>query len=197
MESSLMLQLAKAATRTIFQPSRKVRRWEVLAGACLMSGYRYGAELGVSTGRFSIFLLCHIPDLKMLCVDLWAEQAPRPHDGAETYAVAEGWDHDQSLAKFKSDCEQFFPGRVDIRRQHTVEAAKLIDDESLDFVFIDADHSYEGCIADIRAWSRKVKFGGLIAGHYFNEAWPGVMRAVNETGGAKLARDSVWLRVKA
>ena len=162
-----------------------------------MNGYRYGAELGVSTGRFTVFLCETIPDMRMICVDLWAEQAPRPDIvQAETYTAAEGWEHDKSLAKFKRDCEQYFPGRVDIRRQHTVEAAKGVQDESLDFVFIDADHSYEGCLADIRAWGPKVKFGGLIAGHDYSEKWPGVMRAVNETGGAKLASGHVWMRIK-
>ena len=32
-----------------------------------------------------------------------------------------------------------------------------------DFVFIDADHTYEGCLADIRAYLPKVKIGGVIA----------------------------------
>ena len=142
-----------------------------------------------------MFLLSHMPDLKMICVDLWAEQAPRP-DIAQSETYSEGWQHGASLANFRATCEEHFPGRVDIRQQHTVEAAKAIDDQSLDFVFIDADHSYEGCIADIRAWGPKVKFGGLIAGHDYNDKWPGVIRAVNETGGAKLSSDSVWMRVK-
>lgn len=163
-----------------------------------MNGYRHGAELGVSTGRFTAFMCSHMPDLKMLCVDLWAEQAPRPDvEQAETYSAAMGWNHAASLANFRATVDKYFPGRVDIRQQHTVEAAKLIEDESLDFIFIDADHSYEGALADIQAWSPKVKFGGLIAGHDYSETWPGVIRAVNETGGAKLAHDHVWMRIKA
>jgi predicted O-methyltransferase YrrM len=53
----------------------------------------------------------------------------------------------------------------------------------LDFVFIDADHSYEGCKADIEAWFPKVKPGGLLSGHdYDNPDFPefGVKRAVDE-----------------
>ena len=68
-------------------------------------------------------------------------------------------------------------------RARSVEAAKAITDGSLDFVFIDADHSYEGCKADIEAWLPKVKPRGFIGGHdYDNAEFPmfGVKRAVDE-----------------
>ena len=59
------------------------------------------------------------------------------------------------------------------------KAAALYADASLDFVFIDAGHTYENASADIRAWLPKVKPGGHIAGHDYGSA-PGVNRAVNE-----------------
>ncbi len=45
------------------------------------------------------------------------------------------------------------------------EAAKLYEDNSLDFVFIDAAHDYESVKKDVTAWLPKVKIGGIIAGH--------------------------------
>lgn len=45
------------------------------------------------------------------------------------------------------------------------EAAALFADGSLDFVFIDADHSVESVQADIACWRPKIKPGGTMAGH--------------------------------
>lgn len=45
------------------------------------------------------------------------------------------------------------------------EAAKQFEDESVDVVYIDADHSYESVVNDIEAWLPKIKQGGIIAGH--------------------------------
>lgn len=66
---------------------------------------------------------------------------------------------------------------VNARKLDSVSASKLYKDESLDFVFIDADHTYEAVLNDIHHWFPKVKHGGHIAGHdYFND--PGVQKAV-------------------
>ena len=54
------------------------------------------------------------------------------------------------------------------------------ENESLDAVFIDADHSYESVVKDIAAWTPKVKRGGIIAGHDFCVDFSGVIRAVSE-----------------
>lgn len=45
------------------------------------------------------------------------------------------------------------------------EAAQLYEDNSLDFVFIDAAHDYDSVIKDLKAWYPKVKKGGIFAGH--------------------------------
>ena len=59
-------------------------------------------------------------------------------------------------------------------------AAERFQEESLDFVFIDADHSYEEVKRDIAAWIPKIKCGGVLAGHDHCEQFPGVVRAVTE-----------------
>lgn len=53
-------------------------------------------------------------------------------------------------------------------RLSSLEASKLYDDKSLDFVFIDANHSYEEVKKDILAWKEKIKPGGILAGHDFS-----------------------------
>jgi predicted O-methyltransferase YrrM len=65
----------------------------------------------------------------------------------------------------------------------SVEAAGLVADGSCDFVFIDADHTYEAVRADIAAWRSKVKAGGILAGHDWC-VYEDVRKAVTEGFGA-------------
>lgn len=157
-----------------------------------MHGYRRGVELGVSQGRFTCYLCSIMPDMHMTCVDLWAEQpGNEARAGGEDYV---GWDHEGNYQRFRDHAETHFPGRVHILRMSTSEAARFIGDGTLDFVFIDADHSYDAALADIKAWTPKVRAGGLIAGHDVN--WPTVNRAVLDTGEAGHLADNVWVRFK-
>ena len=50
-------------------------------------------------------------------------------------------------------------------RTESIAAAATFADQSLDLVFIDADHSYEATKADIAAWRSKVRPDGILCGH--------------------------------
>lgn len=63
-----------------------------------------------------------------------------------------------------------------------------------DLVFLDADHSYEATRNAIAAWQPIVNHGGVICGHDFSDAWPGVKRAVSESGPFKVMGECVWAR---
>jgi predicted O-methyltransferase YrrM len=65
-------------------------------------------------------------------------------------------------------------------RMTSLEAAQTFEEQSIDFVFIDADHRYDNVKADIEVWYSKLKKGGVIAGHDYQEARPGVIQAVDE-----------------
>lgn len=142
------------------------------------------AEIGVFAGDLSRRLLARSPDMNLLMIDSWA-----PAPKAE---YAESEDFHASLSKEKQDAyfsmtvhvTDFARGRRTIMRMDSKDAANVIPDESLDLVFIDADHSYEGCRSDLRAWFSKVRPGGIVSGHdYGNDDWkfgPMVKRAVDE-----------------
>ena len=51
---------------------------------------------------------------------------------------------------------------------------------AIDLIFIDGDHSYEACKADIAAWAPYVKRGGVIAFHDFGSRASGVTQAIFE-----------------
>jgi predicted O-methyltransferase YrrM len=50
-------------------------------------------------------------------------------------------------------------------RKTSMEAVKDFEDESIDFVYIDGNHTQKYVLEDIEEWSKKVKKGGVISGH--------------------------------
>lgn len=61
------------------------------------------------------------------------------------------------------------------------EVHEMFADKSIDFLYIDGDHSYQGIKKDIELWYPKVKPGGIIAGHDFIDDYNmGVVQAVKE-----------------
>ena len=40
--------------------------------------------------------------------------------------------------------------------------------KSVDFVFIDAEHTYDACWADMKAWYPVIRSGGILSGHDFS-----------------------------
>lgn len=120
-----------------------------------------GAEIGVLGGETSAVLLDRIPRLHLYMVDPWL----RHHFMCK--GKAQVWDK-----RFMNDSfvraithTAFAKDRRTICRTTSKKAAVQIEDESLDFVFIDADHRYEGVLEDLRAWYPKIKPGGLFSGH--------------------------------
>jgi predicted O-methyltransferase YrrM len=53
-------------------------------------------------------------------------------------------------------------------------------DKEIDVIFIDGDHSYEGCKKDIENWYPRMKKGGVMLFHDCDETSPGVVQAVKE-----------------
>lgn len=89
-------------------------------------------------------------------------------------------------------------GGLHILRMTSIEAAKLVPDWAADLVYIDADHFYPSVKEDIQAWLPKVKPGGFIGGHdYDDERWRlEVNRAVDELLGKPdhVFKDCSWLK---
>ena len=74
-------------------------------------------------------------------------------------------------------------------RLESDEACSMYEDASVDFVFIDGDHSEDAVRKDLAAWFSKVKPGGTFAGHDFY--FPGVNKAVNEFFASRGMEDRV------
>jgi predicted O-methyltransferase YrrM len=93
-------------------------------------------------------------------------------------------------------------GRCFVHHSSSADFALVIPDNSMDVVYIDADHSYESAKEDISLYLNKVKSGGFICGHdYNNGSWPGVVKAVDELSAAIkkdiiVFQDTSWLMKK-
>ena len=74
---------------------------------------------------------------------------------------------------------------VNIIKGDTHDVHSQFPDESIDFLFIDANHTYEDTMKDLELWYPKVKVGGLICGHDYEHPWPGLMKAVDEFFGVE------------
>jgi len=118
-----------------------------------------GVEVGVCRGEFSAHILTYWPG-KLYCVDAWCA-LPGYED--EDYDYEANWQ-----ATLKATVP--FADRVIIMPVASVVAAKEFEDDSLDFVYIDADHSYKACYEDLCAWYPKVKKGGIIAGDDYSHS---------------------------
>lgn len=174
-----------------------VKRWNILARLIKLYGFREGrgAEVGVKAGRNIMEVLKVHPKFHWIAVDPWAP--------TENYAR---WPDEA----FKINEDKFdrmhknWPDNIQKMKMLSHDAAESVEDESLDVVFIDGDHSYEGVSLDIKCWLPKVKVGGIIAGHDYDntnkygEAFRGVDRAVHETFGDRfnIDQDHVWWTTK-
>jgi len=146
-----------------------------------------GVEVGVHRGQLSRTLFKLIPGLKLYMVDIWSDESYPDNDDT---AAAEKF-RDLYRKKWRENMEtarKNVAGKNAVLiRADSITGAREFEDGSLDFVFIDADHSYEAVKADIATWMPKIRKGGLISGHdYEPKGKFGVKRAVDEIFGDRV-----------
>lgn len=80
-------------------------------------------------------------------------------------------------------------GRCVFLRTDSLSASRRFKPETLDWVYIDGRHDYDGVIEDIRSWLPKVKKGGVLVGHDYVSSvprWPEVNDAVDDYFGDRV-----------
>lgn len=132
-------------------------------------------ELGTRTGRTARHLVRYCPQVaRLFAIDL---EPPR----SEVFAAEP---------------------RIRFLQGYSDERAKDFADESVDLVFLDADHSEAWVLRDLAAWLPKVRPGGVVAGHdYGARHHPGVKRAVDRVfahhpHAVRLEANKVWWTVR-
>jgi len=156
------------------------------------------AEIGVWTGLFSEQILLNRPLSKIIQVDRWKIYSDEEQK-VETEARMSRYNQ---IIFDKAKAENImriarFSKRVRVIESDSIIAANSVSDKYLHMVFIDAAHSYEGCLADIKAWLSKVTVGGWIGGHDYPRR-PGVKKAVIEMFGDRVISDvdkTWWVKI--
>ncbi|MCE7029346.1 class I SAM-dependent methyltransferase [Jiella avicenniae] len=124
-----------------------------------------GIEVGVHKGDYSALLLNALRPQKLYLVDPW-EHFDGPEYRAAVYGGAVSSPeimqerYEGVRDRFASEIKA---GTVEIVRQRSGKAAERFEDESVDFVYVDGDHTKEGVTIDVEAYWPKLKEGGVMA----------------------------------
>lgn len=142
-------------------------------------------EVGVLHGHFSKEILKRSPS-QLVLVDPWESQSKEiwPNDMTN---MPQGAFNDV-YAQTKKEFENI--PNVKMVRDYSYFAAPLFQDNSYDFVYIDAIHTFNSCFSDILSWYHKVVQNGWICGHDYTGGFLGVRYAVeafSQLTGEKLA----------
>lgn len=126
--------------------------------------FKLGAEIGVDKGDYAEVLCKANPQAIIYGIDPYSiiayEPNIKPHD-AGIYDTQEGFEDNYHKARTKLDK---YPNHVLIRG-YSLDVLKQVEDNSLDFVYIDGNHDFPNFINDLHQWSKKVRIGGIVAGH--------------------------------
>lgn len=124
-------------------------------------GLERGAEIGVDRGSFSEYMFQQIPNLSLLCVDQWRKKL-------------------RGDSRYASSVQRLEQYGANIIRNTSMRAVVDVPIESLDFVYIDADHTFDFVMQDIIEWSKRVRIGGIVSGHdYYRFRGAGVVASVD------------------
>ena len=124
-------------------------------------GFKVGVEIGVYKGEFSLKLAQ--ARLSLYAIDPWRIDTG-PVDSRPQDKLDQMYEETKKVLDPYPNCK--------IIRKTSMEAVEGFEDESLDFVYIDANHEFRYIAEDLAEWTRKVKPGGIVSGHDFFDARP-------------------------
>lgn len=120
--------------------------------------FNKGVEVGVDRGLFSEILCKDNPNLELFCVDPWIYDAfPEGNPYRLKQEYFDGC--------YKEAVERLALYNATIIKKTSMDALADFKDNSLDFVYIDANHDFLNFTQDLHHWIKKVRFGGIISGH--------------------------------
>lgn len=147
-----------------------------------------GAEIGVWKSNTSDLFLSRNPK-HLYLVDPWSVE-PYRGDGwpryVQRYHKITGGVTEESFSRFydslyKTIVEKFSQqSNVSVHRSYSTEWFNSVEDNSLDWIYVDGDHSYDGCLADLNHCLRVVKTGSYIYGDDYSEQKWEVKKAVDD-----------------
>src|SRR3990167_1120114 len=138
-------------------------------------GFEFGVEVGTDRGGYAADICKRYPEFELITMDPYL-----PYTEGDEIKTPE------DMIKFREEAQKLldnYPNCHFLPGQTSRQVAGELEDESIDFVFIDGDHTYNGVMADLLLWYPKLKSGGILSGHDYVESEKnnyGVIEAVNE-----------------
>lgn len=203
-------------------PSEILRKVPPIRPDSSIEGLKQFAEASLKRGSIIIEVGCYAGEStqvlanyadKLYCVDAWDfELFPSCPEAITMQDVENAFDirmapwkellrirHESKKTDAEKEESIRFVHPFQKIKQRSELAEVYFKAESVDAVYIDADHWYASVCKDIRTWLPKIKEGGIIAGHDYNdERWrPEVNRAVDELLGKPDAvfPDCSWMKI--
>lgn len=146
------------------------------------------AELFADSGKFG----------RIYCVDSWAFEGAAAVE-SRFDEMLQRTNEAHAPNRIRLSQPRIGPGLIVKLKGTSKLVSQAMRVSQIDFAYIDASHTYENVLADIRAWLPRVKRGGWIGGHDYNWKFPGVIRAVFEELGNpwRVFEDTSWLLQKS
>jgi hypothetical protein len=118
--------------------------------------FKIGVEVGVAQGQFLQILCKNNPQMKFYGVDPYV-----PYKGYTDYTL------EKTYIALREGLKKYMRGltNYEIIEEYSMDAVKRFKDNSLDFVYIDANHADPWVTEDIIEWTKKVRPGGIVSGH--------------------------------
>ena len=132
------------------------------------------AEIGVFKGEFSKDILEICEPFRLHLVDIFMGRTTSgDKDGKNITEADMDFEYKRLMIKYRLN------GHVTFGKMLSTKFLHCIGNDSLDIVYLDADHGYESVSCELSLCRDKVKNGGYICGHDYMDRW-GVKRAVDE-----------------
>jgi len=122
-------------------------------------GFTVGVEVGTFEAEYAEVLCKANPAMELYGVDPWAR-----YDETDYYNSDKRANDAYQIAVSRMVKYRFIP-----IRKMSMDAVKDFEDDALDFVYVDGNHRLEFVINDIAEWGKKVRVGGIVAGHDYIE----------------------------
>jgi hypothetical protein len=135
-----------------------------------------GCWKGCSAAYLGVAIVNSEKNIELFCVDSWL--------GDEGLRNA-GYPSDGQFEQFTNNMQPL-AGKYKVITGDSSESANEFADGSLDFVYIDAEHTFEAVEKDVSSWLPKMKSGGIISGHDY---WPG--HAVEQAVSSVIGRENI------
>lgn len=146
-------------------------------------------EIGSYCGASASIIADQFKNSIINCVDPWSPYT-------EDCSIIDLVKQEKELIEAENLFDTVVSNHSNIRKNKTssLEYVKNVEDNSIDFIYIDGNHQYSSVKEDILSWLPKIKKGGIISGHDYS--WDSVKKVTQEIFQKipdKTYDDSSWM----